>query len=332
MTVTNATKIKNLDKALLTIRDLVSEANRDGFGYALSYKNSIFAEKFLSPSDFKGLNESAINPKMNLSIFDAPMTCTYGERGAKGEKVLAIIAHGRTSTNKKGYVEYSHPFVSNDGQAFIHNGVVDVPRKHEYDLETSNDSEYLANVYWNKGLKGVSNVSGYMAFMNLQAGGQLSIVKDTASLYGAYCEELQSYIFATLENMIVRFAKEMNLTVTKALEVNFMTAFNVRLNEVSEMRTFKKTAKEKRLTALERRAFKDYGKDYLSSSSTTVAGTPTSSQRSFGVEDDASIPSRFKDTAYYAIEDWKEDVPVAKAIRREDDDELERAFERNWKD
>jgi predicted glutamine amidotransferase len=259
MGLTNLNKTKNVNAIALKMRDLVSEANRDGFGYAISYKNSIYAEKFLNPSDFVGLGESALHEKMNLDIFQADFAAQYGRQE---EKPLAIIAHGRTSTNQKGYVEWSHPFVRQE-MAFIHNGVVTVPDKNKnpyYDrMETTNDSEYLANLYWDKGLKGVSSVDGYFAFMNLNIGGKIEIVKDnTASLFAAFLPELDSYIFATLESMIKRFADDLKLSCTKILPVTDMMSFTVKGSTLVSKEKFTRTVKKQRqLTALEKKAFQD---------------------------------------------------------------------------
>ena len=291
MSITNLSKVKNLNAVMLTVRDLVAEHNGDGYGHALSYKNSIYAEKFLDPKDFTGLDTKGPHAKMTLDIFEDTTSCVYGE---VGDRPLALVAHGRTSTNHKGLVEYSHPFVK-DGQAFIHNGVVEVT-KNSYDLETKNDSEFLANVYWDKGIKGVSGVSGYYAFMNLNIGGRIDIVKDTASLYGAFCEELDSYIFATLESMIVRFAEKHKYTLSKIMAVNSFSHFTVKLGLVSGMGIFTKTnTKVKKLSALERKAFKDYGKDY----------TSKMIEDSF-LDHDASVPSAFKDSRYYGS--WEDDI------------------------
>lgn len=300
MTMTNLSKVKNLEEMALKMRDLVSEGNKDGFGYALSYKNSIFAEKFINPLDFKSLAEGpGLHEKMELDIFDNNFSCSYG---TQGEKPLSIIAHGRTSTNSKGYVEWSHPFVNlNDDSAFIHNGVVTVPNKHAYkgNLSTNNDSEYLANVYWHEGMKGVSSIDGYFAFMNLRMNGVVEIVKDnTASLYAAYCPALDSYIFATLETMITRFAFDLKLEITKILSVTSMMSFTIQQNKLLNKASFKKNVtKQRRLSELEKRAFKDYeGKKHGAYTQPTIvkgASIPA---------DNGNVPSYMRDPMYYSTD------------------------------
>jgi hypothetical protein len=311
MGLTNLNKLKNLEAVALKMRDLVSEANKDGFGYAISYKNSIFAEKFLDPKEFVGLETSALHEKMNLDIFQADFAAQYGN---KGDKPLAIVAHGRTSTNSKGYVEWSHPFVKGDN-AFIHNGVVTVPNKGQnpyYDrMETTNDSEYLANVFWDKGMKGVSSVDGYFAFMNLRIGGQIEVVKDnTASLYAAYLPELDSYIFATLESMIKRFCDDFKIVCTKILAVTDMMYFSVKGSVLLKKEKFTRTVKkQKQLTAMEKRAFKDNeGKAH------GVQIVKPYERSTYLKEDRANDPLYFQDPHYWESFDDKGSVPKQKVI------------------
>jgi hypothetical protein len=293
MCLSNVSKIKDADKlnkVMLKLRDVVSEANRDGFGYAVSYKSSVYSQKFLKPDDFVGLDATSLHAKMTLPIFD---NSASWESGIMGERPLSIIAHGRTSTNFRGDVMYSHPFV-NDDNAFIHNGVVDVPRKHDYNLITDNDSEYLANVYWKHGTQGLSKINGYFAFMNLRLNGKVEIEKDNiAGLYAAYIPELDSYVFATMEKMILAFSNAMGYQTTSISPVQSMQYFTVQGSVIRNMAPISKSeAPAKRLTALEKKAFKDYNTtDYKG---TKVLGN-----------DYASMPSKFSDP-YYWQDDTKE--------------------------
>ena len=286
MSLTNVSKIKDLDATMLQLRDLVSKHNNDGFGYSVSYKSNLFTEKFIKPSDFVGLNKTLLHDKMALPIFDNSNSLSHGEHG---EKPLAIIAHGRTSTNLKGDVNYSHPFVKHDN-AFIHNGVIDVPRKHDFDLITENDSEYLANVFWKHGHSGLNRVSGYFAFMNLKLNGKMEIAKDNiASLYAAYIPALDSYVFATLENMIVEFCNNMQLQSTRISPVTSMQYFVVQGSKISASTSITKSVKVKQLTASEKKAFKDYSK-------------PTkgfNEYRATKVLGNESMPAKFSDPHYW---------------------------------
>jgi predicted glutamine amidotransferase len=283
MSISNVTKIKNLDATLLKVRDLVCEANRDGFGYSISYKSNLFSEKFIKPEDFVGLNKTLLHDKMMLPVFDNSHSLSHGSHG---DRPLAITAHGRTSTNWKGDVEYSHPFVKGDN-AFIHNGVVDVPRSHQFDLMTDNDSEYLANVYWKQGINGLSKISGYFAFMNLKLNGKLEVVRDnTASLYAAYVPDLDTYVFATTEGMITRLCTFLDVQCTKVSPVTAMRYFTVQGSKINNVAIIQKGTRAKRLSEKEKKAFKDYDAGF----STPVAKV---------IKDDASTPSSFNDPHYW---------------------------------
>ena len=282
MSISNVSKIKDLDAVMLKVRDLVCEANRDGFGYSVSYKNNLFSEKFIKPDDFVGLNKTLTHEKMMLPIFDNSSSLSHGEHG---DKPLAIIAHGRTSTNWKGDVEYSHPFVKEDN-AFIHNGVVDVPRTHQFDLMTENDSEYLANVFWKHGHSGLSKIQGYFAFMNLKLNGKIEIVRDdTASLHAAYIPEIDSYVFATTESMITRFCTALSYQCTKVSPVQAMRYFTIQGTKVNHIATVSKSQRAKKLSIKEEKAFKDYSAKYAKPFS--------------NVSNDASLPSKFSDPHYW---------------------------------
>lgn len=303
MSISNVSKIKNINEVMLKVRDLVCEHNRDGFGYSISYKNDIYTQKFIDPKDFVGLNSTLQHDKMMLPIFDNSFELSHGNMG---EKPLAIVAHGRTSTNYKGDVEYSHPFVKHDN-AFIHNGVVDVPSKHGFDLFTDNDSEYLANVFWKHGHSGLSKISGYFAFMNLKLNGKIEIVRDnTASLYAAYIPELDSYVFATMERMIKELCEKFEYQCTKIVSVKAMSYFTVQGSKVNNVETVNKSTRVKRMSDKESKAFKDYSHKY---SKPTKVGTQVVAN------DDASIPSKFSDPYYYSVDDGLSDFEKKYGIR-----------------
>lgn len=289
MGLSNVSKVKDVNAVALKMKELVCIANRDGFGYSISYKNSLYSEKFINPDDFVGIGKTTLHAKMEVAVFDNTASLSHGEHG---EKPLAIIAHGRTSTNFKGDADYSHPFIK-DGNAFIHNGVVDVPRNHKYDVLTDNDSEYLANVYWKHGNAGLSKISGYFAFMNLKTGGRLAIARDNlASLHGAYIPELDAYVFATMESMITKFCADLKYTCTRICEVVSYRAFQVQGSKVSEIETISKAKAVKTMTAKEAKAFKDY----------SIPSTPI--KRAMAT--DASTPSKFNDPNYYTDDSWED--------------------------
>jgi predicted glutamine amidotransferase len=274
MAVSNFKNIKpdDLDRHLKELRDLVCVSNRDGFGYALSYEDAVFYEKFVDPSDFKGMLKS-VHPKMNHPLFETGASVDQGGHYYPDVAPLAGIFHGRTSTNHKGYPEYSHPFYNERSkEAFIHNGVVQIPEGHGYQTLTKNDSEYLAHLFWDKGVKGVKDAPGYFAFLNLKPGGVLEVVRDDyAHLYGAYSSTLEGFIFATGGYMITQYAKEFKLDISAVSEVSMNTYAVVMMDAIKKSKEFTRRDNGYKLTAKEQLAFKDYSKKDYSSNFQTPA-------------------------------------------------------------
>lgn len=266
MGISNLTKIPHadLDKHLLKLRDIVCVANNDGFGYALSYQDEVFSEKFTRPNDFKGMLKSTLHEKLNFDLFNV-----FEDSLAQGkyyENVMpkAVVAHGRTSTNTKGLPEYSHPFFDQKTKsAFVHNGVVDVTYPMLYNLETANDSEYLANVFWHEGLNGLAEISGYFAFMNLKENGLIELVKDDrASLHAAFSADLDGYIFATIPFMIESYAREFKISISNVVPVmDNMSAKIMGSKIFDQERLPDREHAAMVLSYQQRQAFKDYGRD-----------------------------------------------------------------------
>lgn len=273
MAISNISKIPRdlLDEHLTALRDIVCVANNDGFGYALSWRDAVFSEKFVNPKEFKGMLKNPVEPALNHLLFNAGSDSisegNYYPDETK-EPALAVIAHGRTSTNYKGMPEYSHPFFNETlNSAFIHNGVVDVPFNHDFEdvLTTSNDSEWLAHEYWTKGVKGLLEVSGYFAFLNLKADGVLEVVKDDyASLFGAFSPDLEGYIFATTQYMITNYAEKFKLKVSKIVPITENVHAVIKANKVLSVEQFERVDMSMELSWEQKKAFKDYdsGKGY----------------------------------------------------------------------
>ena len=253
-------KPEDLDKHLLAIRDLVCLANNDGFGYSLSWKDALFSEKFVEPKDFKGMLKS-VHPNMEHPLFEYSSGSISEGTYHENTSPLALIAHGRTSTNWKGYPDYSHPFYNPlDEMAFVHNGVVDVPKQHNFKLQTENDSEYLAELFWKEGIKGLQDTSGYFAFFNLKKNGVMEVCKDDfARLYGTFSPDLEGYIFATQESMITSYARDFKLSHSNIFPVSDNVLATIRLNKIRSFNAFKRVDKRVELNEKTAKAFKDYG-------------------------------------------------------------------------
>lgn len=198
---------ENLGKIL----KVLEQGNKDGLG--------IFGEN----GHIKGLDISdIISERKNIMPF---LRAKKSNRDSHGElfNTSSLAMHSRTSTNKLG-INYCHPFKVGNNY-FAHNGIVDVPKNHNYDLKTTNDSEYLASLYAHKKETGLDSVSGYYAFIHYDFDTNTwHIVRDdTAQLSCAYIPENDSFIFATKERDITDICKILGVSYDYILDVNSYT-------------------------------------------------------------------------------------------------------------
>lgn len=189
--------------------------DKDGFGYAvLTENNKIFGERTLEEQFQTRFNQ----PKMKL-----PIKHVANKFGKKSPDTKAAIFHARMSTNEKTLAA-THPF-TNDRIALIHNGVVHDQATKPIECKTSNDTEILFQ-YWIKDeMASIEKyVSGYYALAVLDAeSGYLHIVKDDrANLVATYCNEIDSYVFATNKSILDDIFKNMEweLGIVEQLEDN----------------------------------------------------------------------------------------------------------------
>jgi hypothetical protein len=89
-----------------------------------------------------------------------------------------LVIHHRTSTNKNG-IEYAHPF-EYQGNYLTHNGVVDVPGKH--DTKTTNDSEQLLHHLIKTDYE-TKTISGYFSCFIINKDETIVLVDETAPIY-----------------------------------------------------------------------------------------------------------------------------------------------------
>lgn len=194
LTLSNASKVKNQDKLIKVAAELLSDYERDGFGYVAQGEKGFFGERTLSPSKFK--------TAFGLSNFDAPFVTSQSNTFGQKTKITgAALFHGRTSTNDKT-LRNTHP-INKRGWSLIHNGVV-TNHGPDYKMDTTNDTEHLLEYISTVGVSGIEqHLTGYYAICALDPNGTLHILRDsTATLYVAKVDSIDSFIFATNEDLI----------------------------------------------------------------------------------------------------------------------------------
>ena len=194
---------------------------KDGLG--------VFSEEGYS----KALSLKEMLYKPNYSFTVKPQVMTMGNPW--GGHSLAI--HSRTSTNKIDLM-HTHPLIV-DNCLFAHNGIVTVPKKHDFLLHTSNDSEYLANVVNKKPLKDMAKIQGYYAFINWN-GTEWTIGKDdTAQLHIAKITSGKGgFIISTKMQDIIEAAKVLEIKIDNVEDIlpfTLLTIVNGEIVNVGEL-------------------------------------------------------------------------------------------------
>jgi hypothetical protein len=210
--MTNMNKVDNLETAINTIAELITEQESDGFGYAISSPEGIFGERTNQTEGFK-TSFSRIIPEVP---FIKPLS--YNRFGNWSEVANSGIFHGRTSTNHKTLIN-THPIVKN-GWTLIHNGVVS-NHGPKYEMITSNDTEHLVHYISTLGVKGIEQyLSGYYAVAAYDPIGQLHVIKDNvANLFFARLPELDSFVFGTTKELIEDVCLELGWECSIVCEV-----------------------------------------------------------------------------------------------------------------
>lgn len=112
------------------------------------------------------------------SLFEAGFYMELGRVMIDAADIETLVVHHRTSTNGQG-IDYAHPFQFL-GYWLTHNGVVQVPGKH--DTATTNDSEALLH-HLVKNSFDVSEISGYLSCFVLSETETHVLVDETAPLF-----------------------------------------------------------------------------------------------------------------------------------------------------
>lgn len=233
---TNISKIKNNQKLVDTCQDLLS-SQRDGFGYVYQTETGMAGQRSNNLDTFKFNAGNASKTYAWSSEASSMQSNQFGQ--VKSKITGPAMFHGRISTNNKDLVNV-HPLTYGNGY-LIHNGVV-TDHGPKYTMTTNNDTEHLLN-YMERG-QGIddiaSNLTGYYAFGYIGVDGRLTIARDgIAPLYSAWLHKLQTFIFATTEELIEEFCESYKLSnpVIESMASDTYLVFNG--NDLVEMRSFK---------------------------------------------------------------------------------------------
>lgn len=284
-------KVKKLSQEFLKA---ASDIDDDGFGYAaITRSGGIYGEKWLRKEDVFQLHAQPKPPMGNELVKDllgdagkplveAPTEIVYDSFGVTRTKevlneTVAILVHARKKTNGAKSIENCHPFYAaeedpNPATALIHNGTI---MNHlSLTKKTSTcDSEVILHEYlkeamsynpWAmpslaKTLVGQYTV-GVLTSAQTEAGTQpvLDIFKSARELHCAYVKELETYVFCTLPNLLVKACKEAGLTAVGLSEVR--DGYLIRLDAITGKR-------------LEDNIPFDQSRQYLSGPSQTTSAT-----------------------------------------------------------
>lgn len=229
MALTNTSKL-DIKRATKVISEILTVYEKDGFGYAVQGENGVFGEKSIA---------DVFNTRfVNLSSIDLPITKkTHQMFGNPSKGKSAGIWHSRTSTNTKGLLN-CHP-MQRDGWNLIHNGVV-TDYGPKYKKLTGNDSEDVLKRLIDGIDKVERHLSGYYAVAAIDPQGRLHVVKDaTARLVVCHSPTINSYIFATNQDLIEQLAKKLKLKISPIDSVEDNVYFTFDGNDIVSCQTIK---------------------------------------------------------------------------------------------
>lgn len=258
---------------LNTIKDIVTKHNNDGFGFSMSSEKDIYYYRQLDTRADVSLNNINYDNDLFLPSEDVQTNINNFEYEFFKNINFAIF-HGRTSTN--GYsVEHCHPYYKLDENkkviaSMVHNGVIDIECESSYEkiaenCLTDNDTELLFNHYYDTGIKGLKDVSGYFAFYNLRYESSINqvicdIVRDDDA--PQYCLKIDDcYILATKKDMIIELLTRFKLKnyINSIVPMKDNVFFRLDVNsDIIEKGTIKKHDFTRELSEKELLAFKDY--------------------------------------------------------------------------
>lgn len=197
------------DDAIIAAHKVISQTERDGFGYAQAGSSGLRA-KFVDPKEYKGI-DCLSNLYRRAGKAAGAFSTAYRtsiEGAYKPDK--STIIHGRTATCGIS-LENVHPF-RRKGWTLAHNGVCGYAGKDQGEhSKTTCDSQHLLicmadNTPTEKRKEDLQNITGYAAFLALNPQGKLFVaVDDTASLYAGITSKGR-WIFGTNAKIVEAIA------------------------------------------------------------------------------------------------------------------------------
>jgi predicted glutamine amidotransferase len=231
---TNFRNIENNKEKVEWLGNRLLKSERDGFGFAVNGKSGVYGEKFIGKSQ---TYETTVfeKDKDQYSMTGLPFINVTRQPIGKFSKANGgAIFHGRTSTNKMGF-KNTHP-IQKHGWTLIHNGVV-TDHGPKYKMITDNDTEHLVERLATGGIASLTqHLTGYYAFGAFDPSGNLHIGRDAiAWLYVAKLPELETYVFATTEDLIKEFCEEFTIdrSPIELVKNNVYMVFNTKGEMIS---------------------------------------------------------------------------------------------------
>lgn len=236
MMFTNFRKVKNNSVAINWIANRLLKTESDGFGFVIQGKSGAYGERFVGDTNFE--TSIKLDSKADDSFYKMPFVTKEREVfGAPSKCNGGALFHGRISTNSLG-LRNTHP-INKHGWSLIHNGVV-TNKGAKYTMLTDNDTEHVVEYLAKGGIDAVAkNLTGYYAAGAFDPKGNLHIMRDAiAWLYVAKIESLETFVFATVPELIEEFCEEFEYdrSTIEKVKTNSYMIFNTK----GEMTDFKR--------------------------------------------------------------------------------------------
>jgi predicted glutamine amidotransferase len=217
---------------------LLSEDDKDGFGYAAAAEGQIFGERWLHPEETflrrtaRTKSERYMQAQFGSAVDIPDVYNSFGDLTLT-PRVQALMLHARMATCAKS-LRNTHPFVQDSGEgpatALIHNGVISNAATLQ-NRTSSCDSECILNEYTDSNVArcpdNIQDVAdllrGYYACGVLSHDGErpiLDVFKSSrASLHVVWVGALGTYVFCTSEEILRETAERAKMRLSTVAAV-----------------------------------------------------------------------------------------------------------------
>lgn len=220
MAFTDASRVRSLKKLVNQAKPLITKIDDDGFGWSAQGAKGAFGERMLEMFHSYRLDSRS------APVPEPAKEETYASFGTKAPVTGGLVLHGRTSTNSRSLLN-THP-IQRAGWTLVHNGVVG-NKGPDYEMHTTNDTEHLVHHLATGGIEAVEQyLTGYYAFAALDPNGRLHVCRDdNATLYYAWVETIESFMFATTASLLESTVKAMawKANAPELLKENYYCVF-----------------------------------------------------------------------------------------------------------